>query len=146
MKTILFLFLFIPFFFVNSNNPEILPCEGAWKNVYIKSVHANKVVYQLPGNTTGGGIKIWTKNQFVFVGKYDIDSTIINSYGGGTYKLEGNRYEENLLYHTNKKLVGQKIRMLMEFKNDTMIQIYPVGADGKIDKSNYTLEKLVRSE
>ena len=91
-------------------------------------------------------MKIWTKNHFIFVGLYNLDSTIINSYGGGTYKLEGNRYEENILYHTYPNFVGKKINMLLEVKNDTLTQTWPVNEDGEIDKHNYEIEKYIRAE
>lgn len=36
--------------------------------------------------------------------------------------------------------------MLLEMRNDTLIQTWPVNGDGQIDKSNYRIEKLVRVE
>lgn len=146
MKTTLFLFLLITVLFIGCNRSTNLPHEGAWQLVYAKSVSADTVVNEFPVDLTGSDMKIWTKNHFIFVGLYNLDSTIINSYGGGTYKLEGNRYEENILYHTYPNFVGKKINMLLEVKNDTLTQTWPVNEDGQIDKHNYEIEKYIRAE
>ncbi len=146
MKTTFFLLLLIPLFFVSCNKTTGLPHEGAWKFFYAKSVSADTVVFEFPGNLTGSDLKVWTKNHFIFVGLFDMDTTKIDSYGGGTYTLDGNRYEENILYHANKKSVGEKVKMLLEVKNDTLIQTWPVNEDGQIDKSNYRIEKYIRAE
>ena len=146
MKTTLFLFLFIPLLFVSCNKPAALPHEGAWNLVYSKSISADTVDYEFPGILTGSDMKVWTKNHFIFVGQFQMDTTKNDSYGGGTYKLEGNRYEENILYHTYPDFIGQKINMLLEVKNDTLTQTWPVNDAGQIDKSNYVIEKYIRVE
>ena len=146
MKTTLFLFLFIPLFFVSCNQQKSAQHEGAWKLVYSKSISADTVDYLFPGKMTGSDMKIWTKNHFIFVGKLKLDTTVTDSYGGGTYKLEGNRYEENILYHCFPNFVGNKVNMLLEVKNDTLFQTWPVKEDGTIDKSNYIIEKYIRAE
>lgn len=35
-------------------------------------------------------------------------------------------------------------KMLVTVKNDTLVQIWPVKEDGKIDNSNYRLERYTR--
>lgn len=146
MKTKLFFFLLIPVLFIGCNRSTNLPHEGAWQLVYAKSVSADTVVSEFPGTVTGSDMKVWTKNHFIFVGLFNLDSTITNSYGGGTYTLDGNRYTETILYHTYPDFAGKKINMLLEVQNDTLIQTWPVKEDGQIDKNNYRIEKYIRAE
>jgi len=120
--------------------------EGAWKLVDANSFSEGKVVNHFQVNFTGSQIKVWTKNHFMFVGLFNSDSITTNSYGGGTYKLEGNRYEENILYHTYPDAVGNKVKMLLEIKNDTLIQTWPVNKEGQIDKNKFRIEKYIRAE
>jgi hypothetical protein len=120
------------------------PLEGTWQFIYGKSVAGDSLVYEFPGNVTGDQIKMWSENHFVFVGKFDFDTTTIDNYGGGTYTLEGDRYEENILYHSSKSSVGQTVKMLLEIRNDTIIQTWPVSDDGETDQSNYNIEKYTR--
>jgi hypothetical protein len=49
----------------------------------------------------------------------------------GSYTLDGNKYEEQVLWHYNPAYVGNKLKMLMELKNDTLIQTFPVDENGK---------------
>ena len=146
MKTTLFLFFLIPVLLIGCNQSTNLPHEGAWQYVSAKYVSNDTVVFEFPGTLNGSSMKIWTKNHFIFVGLFNFNSKEINSYGGGTYTLTGNRYVENILYHTNPEFVGKKIDMLLEIKNDTLIQTWPVNKDGQIDKHNYRIEKFVRAE
>ena len=100
---------------------------------------------EFPGDYSGSDMKMWSKDHFVFVGLFKNDTTTRNNYGGGTYKLKGNRYEEYILYHANKVAVGKNVKMILELKNDTLFQTYPVDENGKIDSvSYYYIEKYVR--
>ena len=67
-------------------------------------------------------------------------------YGGGTYKLKGNRYEENVLYHFSKPgtVLNYTLKALIELKNDTLIQTSPVDDNGQINKNKYSIEKYVQ--
>ncbi len=124
------------------------PIEGAWKMVYFRSIRNDTVRMQFPGpKMEVSDIKLWSGNHVAFVGRFHRDSTFSDNYGGGTYKLEGNRYEESLDYHSNKSLVGKKLKMTIEIRNDTLFQIFPVNEDGEIaDRSSYIVEKFVRLE
>ena len=146
MKTTFFLFLLISFFFVSCNKPSVLPHEGVWKLVYSKTVSEDTLKFEFPGKVTGSDLKVWTKNHFIFVGIFNIDTTTVNSYGGGTYTLDGNLYEETILYHTYSDVVGKKVRMLLDIKNDTLYQKWPVTEVGKVDENNYRIEKYIRAE
>ena len=82
---------------------------------------------------------MWYSNYFNFVGQYKLGDSIVNNYGGGTYKLEGNRYEENLTYPDSAT-----VKLILEIKNDTITQTWPVDDNGQIIKSNYYTQKLAR--
>ncbi len=144
MKTkIIFLFLTISFIICSSTQQKGTPVEGVWKLVYAQWTNGSSR-YQLPGNTTGSAIKIWSKGYFNIVGQFKIDTATIDSYVGGTYKLEGNKYEENIQYHASKSAVDCNVRMLLEIRNDTLIHSWPADKDWKINKSTCNTEKYIR--
>jgi hypothetical protein len=140
---VIFLFLFA-MFLAGCSEKEESPLEGTWQMVYLQSISADTLVYEFPGNMTGSQIKMWSDEHFVFVGRYTMDTLTQDSYGGGTYTLEGNMYEENIIYHAGEDYVGQTIKMLVEISNDSLTQTYPVDDEGKVDESNCSVEKYVR--
>jgi len=117
---------------------------GAWQLYYSKSVSADTIVFEVVGYVTGTDIKVWSGKNFISVGHFKIDTTYQDNYVGGTYKLSGNQYEENILYHVDKKYVGKTIKMILEIKGDTLTQTWPTDQNGQIDKSNYRIEKYVK--
>ncbi len=118
---------------------------GTWKLIEMKYITNGKLQYEFPnGNVTGDDIKMWTNNHFSFNGKFQMNNETVDNYGGGTYTLNGNFYEENIMYHATEDFVGQKVKMLIKIKNDTLTQTWPVDADGNIDKNNYSIEKYTR--
>lgn len=119
------------------------PIEGAWKAVHSISVKGDSLT-ELPGKWTGTQLKMWSKGHFSFVGRFNIDTTVVHSYGGGRYTLEGNRYAEIIEYHITPSRVGTTVNMLMEVRGDTLTQTWPAGDDGQIDKTNYRAETYVR--
>jgi hypothetical protein len=118
--------------------------EGAWQLVYNKSIAGDTLLFQFPGNYTGSDMKMWSKDHFVFVGLFKSDTITQNNYGGGTYTLKGNLYAETILFHTYKEVVGKTFKMIIEIKNDTLYQTWPVDDNGKIDSANYNVEKYTR--
>ena len=120
------------------------PILGAWKLVHATWVHRDTLIGEFPGTWSGNDIKMWSKDYFVFVGRVKSDTTFSDSYGGGRYTLEGNRYTEYIQFHAWKPLVGDSARMILEINNDTLVQTWPVQADGQIDKSNFRRETYVR--
>lgn len=120
------------------------PIEGQWNLIYSKSVANDSVDGEFPGTYQGSNMKWWSKDHFIFVGKFTEDTVTINSYGGGTYTLTGTNYAETILYHTFPEVVGMTYKMLVTVKNDTLVQIWPVMDNGKIDDSNYRLERYTR--
>ena len=120
------------------------PLKGAWKLAYEYTESGGKLTTIYPGTFTGSEIKMWSEHNFIFVGRFKQDSTFTDSFGGGTYKLEGNRYEETVEYHISPDYLGKKVKLLLELKSDTIIQSWPVDDNGRLAKSEYSIEKWVR--
>jgi len=118
---------------------------GSWNFIEIKGSD-NGDPYNISIESAGGSrIKMWSNTHFLFVGQIiDENGNIIDRSGGGTYSLDGKRYIENVRYNFNKAYEGATVEMRLEIKGDTLIQTYPVDADGNIDKDNYAIEKYVR--
>ena len=87
---------------------------------------------------------MWSKGYVLYVGRYKSDTTFIDGYGGGPYKLDGKRYEENIQFFSFQSSVGQTVKMLLEIRNDTLIQTWPADDNGQINKSNFRQEKYIR--
>lgn len=69
----------------------------------------------------------------------------MDSYGWGTYTLEGNKYIETIKLFPYKSNIGNNVRILLEIKNDTLIQRYPVNEKWNLQEK-YRTEKYVRIE
>lgn len=121
------------------------PVIGAWNLVAFKQVSDGSLTYNFPdGNVEGSQIKIWTNGHFCFSGHYVQNGEKMDNYGGGSYIMNGNIYEEHLDYFPLASSVGNTVKLKIEMKGDTLIQTYPVDADGNIDKNNYSVEKYLR--
>jgi len=117
------------------------PLDGAWEVVSAKQMHGDTVIMQVNKDINGSELKIWSGNYYNYVGKWSLNDSTVDNYGGGTFKLEGNKYEENPIYpapNTHK--------MLLEIKNDTITQTWPVDDNGVVNKSNYSIEKFARKK
>jgi hypothetical protein len=145
MKKIFFLGLIIMLIIFGSAKQESKFPQGAWKWVSAKMYSEGKVIDYFPGIYHGSSVKIWGKTHCNDVGRFQNDTSVINLYFGGTYKLEGNRYEETIIYHFHNEVVGQTMKGLLELRNDTLIQTNGVDEKGKLDKT-YDVMKFVRAE
>ena len=94
MKTKFLCFLLVAFIISACNQKKSPAIEGAWKLIYSQTITGNTSVVDFPGKSDMDLTKIWSGDHFMFVARYKIDTTIEDWYGVGTYKLEGNRYEE----------------------------------------------------
>ena len=121
-------------------HPEI----GAWQLHYFKRISADTLTFEVIGYVTGTNMKVWSGKNFISVGNLKEDSVYRDNYAAGTYKLNGIFYEEHIQYHVNKSYIDKTIKMVLQIKGDTLIQIWPVRDDGTIDKRNYSVEKYVR--
>lgn len=97
-----------------------------------------------PGKITGAGEKAWTKGTFTFAGHYIMDTATYDNYGWGTYEIDGNKYEEHILYHhLSEASIGKTIKMILEVKNDTLYQKWPLNDNWQLPEK-YSIEKYVR--
>jgi hypothetical protein len=118
---------------------------GGWQLVQTESIENGKSVITYPGILVGDEYKMWSEKNFIFFGRWREDSVVTDHYGYGTYTLEGNNYEETVLYHFVKDYEGKKLKMTLEFRNDTLIQIYhPVDSTGKENENVSSVEKWIR--
>ncbi len=144
MKKKLLCLFFIAFSISAHCQKKSLNIEGAWKLVYYETINGDKPGIEFPGKSDWDVTKIWYGNQSIGVGVIKEDTTVTDFYGAGTFTLDGNRYEEDVKVLFYKPWEGKKIKMLMEIRNDTLIQTYPVDDNGIIDKDWAWREKLVR--
>ena len=144
MKKIIFLGLITSVILGSSTQQKSSPVIGAWELVYSQSVQGDSILWEFPGNFTINDIKMWSKEYVLYVGRYKRDTTFMDGYGGGPYKLDGNRYEETIQFFSVQSYVGQTVKMLLEIRNDTLIQTWPADDNGKINKSNFRQEKYIR--
>jgi hypothetical protein len=121
------------------------PVEGIWKLAQGKWYNwspGDTLIYNFPGNVAIYHIKIFSTDNVTFIGHYSLDTSTHDNYGGGTFSLDGDRYEENLLY-AGKAIFNRKTRMLMEVINDTLIQKWPADENWKL-ADKYSFEKYVK--
>ena len=136
----------ITFIIASCNQQQVKPNEGAW-NLVDWQVIAGDTVAEKFEDFTGSQIKMWSGDHFIFVGRYKKinDTTYSDTYGGGTYTLDGNHYVETVLYHDAHEWINSKPKMLLEVKGDSLIQTFPVDTNWQINKSNYVVvEKYIR--
>jgi len=145
VKYIFYLMIILIMSSCGAKNKEVKhPEVGAWQLFYSKYVRADTIVFEILGDVTGTDVKVWSGKYFISVGRFKEDTTYVDNYVGGSYTLNGNNYEEHIQYHVNKKYVGKTVKMIMEFKGDTLIQTWPVDKNGQIDSKNYVREKYVK--
>lgn len=148
MKKLIFLSLVISGVILSCTQQKEMKLshEGAWEVVSWQRIAGDTLNAELGKTFTGTEIKIWSRSCFNFVGYYNLDTATYDNYGGGTYKLDGTHYEESFLYFSEKYMVGTSQKMLLEIKNDTLIQTWACDNNWQIDKSNYNIPKLVRKD
>ena len=144
MIRILFCCLIITLGFGSCSQKKSLNIEGAWKLVQLQTIKGNSAVIDFPGKSDMDIIKIWSGDHFMSVGRVKTDTTVWDLYGSGTFKQEGNKYEENVKVLFYKEWEGKTIKMLLEIKNDTLTQTFPVDENGKMEKEYANIEKYVR--
>jgi hypothetical protein len=100
--------------------------------------------FSVPTSGVGSQLKMWSMKHFAFGGTYKGDTTVVDLFGGGTYTLNGDKYEEDIIYHNDKSLVNTKFKCILEIRNDTLAQ-------KTVDNNwqpirQYLIEKYVRAE
>jgi len=146
MKKLILLSLIISLLIGSCIQPESKVPQGAWKMVQSQGTTTDSLGNIVSIDYHPVVTKMWSEKNFSFIGQWKQDTIIRDFYGGGTYKLEGNRYEETEIYHWSrpKTVLNEKYKMLLELKNDTLIQTYPVDDNGQIDTTNLFIEKYIR--
>jgi hypothetical protein len=140
MKRIIFLSLILALIIGSCTQEKKPPIEGGWQLVY--GNWGSDMTF--PNQVTGVDVKMWANGSFVFAGKYQLDTTKQEGFGWGKYRfIEGNHYEEYVIFHPSESYVGKTIKMLMEIRNDTLIQQWPADENWKLEAKHY-IEKYVR--
>jgi hypothetical protein len=142
MKRVIFLSLVIALIIGSCTQEKKSPIEGTWKMVYAQSRSMEET---FPAQVQAEQIKTWSKEHFTFVGHYKLptDTIFRDNYGWGTYTLNGNKFEEHIMLHASKSNIGQTIRMLMDVRNDTLIQRWPADENWNLPEK-FSMEKYVR--
>lgn len=118
---------------------EKSPIEGAWDLVY-GNWRVMEETY--PADIGGGQIKMYSKGHFTHVGQFSLD-TIVDNHGCGSYTLDGNRFEEKIIYRYGGTDQGKNIRLLVDVENDTLVIRWPVDDNWKLSE-RYNIEKYIR--
>lgn len=119
---------------------------GSYLTVSYKYYSHDTLKWSFPEMETGSEMKIWSDKNFVFSGSYGKDTAAMDSYGGGSYTLDGEHYIENIKYHVNKSIIGTSIKMSMKTNGDTLIQIWPVDDNWKVKQEEHFEQKLVKAD
>ncbi len=118
--------------------------EGSWKMIQMQMINRGKVTNYFSERYKVSQTKMWSGNYFIFVGKYEVDTTSSYRFGVGTFTLDGNIYEETIMYHFDPAYEGTKNKIWLEIKNDTLLHIFPVDNSGKPDQTRHYIERYVR--
>jgi hypothetical protein len=147
MKKPVFLSVIISLIIASCSRQEVKsPIEGAWQLISIKNMSGDTLIREFPKTFTGSDIIIFSKSHLLSVGRFKQDTIFIDNYVGAKYTLDGNHFEETLLYFPINERVGQIVKQILELKNDTLIKTYPCDDSWEIVKSDYYIEKFVRLE
>jgi len=117
---------------------------GTWKQVSMQIFENGQLVSNVINTGYGQQLKSWSKTSFLFAGKSIDNNGASYSFGNGKYTLDGNHYTEDINVHVSPNYEGMKLKLHLELKNDTLIQIFPVRYDWSYDKNNCWIEKFVR--
>jgi hypothetical protein len=120
--------------------------QGAWQLLQVQNeINGKKEVTFPVATMTGSQIKMWSEKHWCIIGEWTEDTLKGDIYGGGTYTIDGNQYNETVMYHNGKVYIGKTLKMTLELKNDTLIQIYqPVDSTGRQIEKTSSIEKYTR--
>jgi hypothetical protein len=144
MKNIILSVLIIWLIMAACAGPEKKGPQGTWRMIQMQMVEGKKVTNYFSENYKISQTKMWDDNNFIFVGKYEVDTTITYRFGVGTFTLNGNLYEEDIKYHFDKSYEGTKNLIWLEIRNDTLLHIFPVDRTGQANVTRHWIEKYVR--
>lgn len=149
MKRVVFLSLVIVVIIGSCAQRRKSPIEGAWKLI-------SSVQYGFSGSSyhtrdENNKITMWSENHIMYFRQNESRNSniLIDDYAFGTYSLKGDRYTEKITFYPFRGvgILRDEDKMLLEFKNDTLIQTGLIDGDGKIlNKNDYYIRKYVRLE
>jgi hypothetical protein len=125
-----------------SQNPNVP--RGTWQMVQMQMIEGAKVTNYFSDRYSVSQTKMWSGNNFIFVGKYRVDTMTSYRFGVGTYTLNGNLYVEDIKYHFDPAYEGTKNKIWLEIRKDTLLHIFPVDDLGKPNQARHWIEKYVR--
>lgn len=140
LKSLLLVAAFTALFGFKPEKPKI---NGTYKIVYEEVIRNGKSTFNVK-NDNNNGLKTWSDKYFMFVSSSVAGSQISNTFGGGTYELTGNNYTENIQYHVASNYRGITLKLHLEIKGDTVVQIFPCDDSHYYDKENCVIQKYVR--
>ena len=143
MKRLIPFILIIMLLAICCSRKDGLTPRGAWQMVQMQLVENGKVTNYFSDRYVVNQTKVWDGNHFIFVGKYQVDTTTTYRYGVGTWTLEGNIYEEDIKYHFDKAYEGIKNKIWLEIRKDTLLHIFPVNDAGTPNQKHW-VERYVR--
>jgi hypothetical protein len=115
------------------------PVEGTWNLVYGKWTPMEETY---PADIGGGQMKMFSKGYFTHVGQFKMD-TIVDNHGCGSYILDGNKFEEKIIYRYGGTDQGKFKKLLLDISNDTLILRWPVDDNWELAEE-FNIEKYVR--
>lgn len=145
MKLLAFIpatFLLLQAFAFYSCTAEKTKINGTYRfasEEYVTNGICRKTYY----DKDNGGLKTWSDKYVLWVNSNSRGDGG-GELGGGTYQLKGNHYTENFEHHASISFRGVSLKMHLEMKGDTVIQIWPCDADFNYDKNNCVIHKYVR--
>jgi hypothetical protein len=140
LKSLILLVIVLAFFSFKTEKTKL---NGTYKIVSEEILRNGKSNFNIK-NDKNNGLKTWSDKYFMFVSSSVAGSQISNTFGGGTYELTGNNYTENIQYHVASNYRGITLKLHLEIKGDTVIQIFPCDDSFYYDKNNCVIQKYVR--
>jgi hypothetical protein len=130
MKKFYVPFIVILFSFFSYSCCEKNQVEGTWELVSAKWSYSDTNVVEFPNSEYDREVKMIGKTHFLFI-RQDTTNKDLFFSGGGTYKLEGNRYTETLDVASWGTDIGSVITYDCQFNDSMWIMTGPVNVEGE---------------
>ena len=140
LKSLILVVAITALFGFKTEKPKL---NGTYKIVSEEIVSDGESTFTIK-NDKNNGLKTWSDKYFMFVNSSTSGTQVSSSFGGGTYELSGNAYTENIQHHVAPNYRGITLKLYLEIKSDTVIQIYPCDDSFYYDKDNCNIQKYVR--
>jgi hypothetical protein len=99
--------------------------QGAWKLIVAQEIDNGIIRNAFSSQATFSETKIWSGNHVMFVSHYKGKKEENDDYGSGTWKLNGNNYEESYTISSYKESLENKtVRIKLALKGDTLVQTF----------------------